>query len=288
MSSSTALLPKDRKNQDHPVFLRVCHSPWAGIGQKSLVGLRFLIALYLLISFSLIIYFEIDRNEHGWLTIFEFSNITFFIQVIYHWIVFIWTFMHLHYPHHGNRSESTSTLVQRFFSPPRQSTNNRECFSIFYYAASSLPHVATLIHWIVLIPNKKTTIPADQIFGHGWFQVFFVFNKFCINSIIALVEIFFFSSIKRPETIWTHIFGITFLSLLYVAWAYLGDYFTGKFAYYFLDNTRVGWDNAAASIIAFVVSGDVLFVVVFALTGIREILTKNSENKSRGYTTLPQ
>lgn len=42
-------------------------------------------------------------------------------------------------------------------------------------------------------------LPADQIFNHGWFRVFYVFNKFGFNSFIALVETLFFSSVRRPN-----------------------------------------------------------------------------------------
>jgi hypothetical protein len=40
-------------------------------------------------------------------------------------------------------------------------------------------------------------VPGGEIFGHGWYKEFFVFNKFAVSSIIALIEVFFFSSIRR-------------------------------------------------------------------------------------------
>jgi hypothetical protein len=99
MASSTALLPKDRKKDDHvghplhhqsinsdncqPIFLRVCHSPWISIGQKALVGIRSLTASYLFLSFLAIIKYELERNKTGLVTIFKFSNIAYFIQLLY-------------------------------------------------------------------------------------------------------------------------------------------------------------------------------------------------------------
>jgi hypothetical protein len=99
MASSTALLPKDRKKDDHvglplhhqsinsdssqPIFLRVCHSPWISIGQKALVGLRSLTASYLFVSFLAIINYDLERNKTGLFTIFKFSNIAYFIQLLY-------------------------------------------------------------------------------------------------------------------------------------------------------------------------------------------------------------
>ena len=194
--------------------------------------------------------------------------------------------MHLHYPHHGSQTQNSSTRMQKFFSPPRQSqsSNNRAWFSIFYYAVNSLPHVATGIYWFILVPkghstipgiftyrnsedNHWLTIPGNQTFGHGWLREFYVTSKFGVNSFVALIEIIFFSSIKRADAsrpfhdsantanfsqaVWAHIFGTTFLSLAYVGWAYVGYAATDKFGYYFFDHNKVGWDDATAAIMAF-------------------------------------
>ncbi|CAG8980714.1 hypothetical protein HYALB_00012120 [Hymenoscyphus albidus] len=293
MSSSTALLPKDRKNNDHPIFLRVCHSPWVSIDQKSLLALRFVTAVYLSFSFVMVQDFEHNQQKRGWLSVFDFGNIAYFLQVLYHWMAFSWTFMHLHYPHHGSQERSASTLMQKFFSPPRQRNNstcgnNRVWFSVFYYAVHSFPHVVTLIQWSVLYPRNHTQVPADEVFGHGWLVKFFVFNKFAVNSAIALIEVFFFSSIKRADSVWAHIFGITFLSSAYVGWSYTGYAATGKFAYYFFDHNKVGWDDASAAVMAFIASANSAFVFVYGLTSFREKLTTQSEQKSYGYTSLPQ
>jgi hypothetical protein len=59
------------------------------IGQKALVGLRGVTAAYLITSFFMIIDYEIERNKHGWLTAFEFSNIAYFLQVLYQCIAFV-------------------------------------------------------------------------------------------------------------------------------------------------------------------------------------------------------
>jgi hypothetical protein len=72
-----------------PIFLRICHSPWMSIGQKVLVALRGITFAYLVMSFFMIFDYEIDRNEHGWLTVFEFSNIAYFLQLLYQGIAFV-------------------------------------------------------------------------------------------------------------------------------------------------------------------------------------------------------
>lgn len=101
MSSSTALLPKPPKRDDHvcfasasspshrshlqPIFLRVCHSPWILIGQNSLVGLRTLTAAYLAVSFGMIMNYDVNRNNKGWSSIFELPNIAYAGLGLYQW-----------------------------------------------------------------------------------------------------------------------------------------------------------------------------------------------------------
>ncbi|KAG9232222.1 hypothetical protein BJ875DRAFT_515129 [Amylocarpus encephaloides] len=282
MSSSTALLsllPKDPKKLDHPIFLRICYSPWATIDQETLLALRLITSAYLTFSFVLHMSYEMNHNKHGWLTVYEFANISYFLQAMYSWIAFTWTFMHLHYPHHGSQTQNSSTRMQKFFSPPRQSkSSNKVWFSIFYYAVNSLPHVATGIYWFILVPKGQSTIPGDQTFGHGWLREFYVTSKFGVNSIVALMEI----------AVWAHIFGTTFLSLAYVGWAYVGYSATGKFGYYFFDHNKVGWDDATAAIMVFCAACNTAFVFVNGLTASREQLTKKCEQKSYDYISLPQ
>jgi len=127
-----------------------------------LVALRGLIAAYLLASFISIIHYDLKYLHRGRLVLFEFSNIVYFLQLVYAVIAFTWTYMHLNYPHHASQNQSPSTRTQKFFSPPRQhpSTNNRTFFSIFYTAAVTFPLVVTFIYWAVLIPKHEAAIPG--------------------------------------------------------------------------------------------------------------------------------
>ena len=59
------------------------------IGQKVLVALRGVTFAYLVISFFMILDYEIERNDHGWLTVFEFSNVAYFLQLLYQGIAFV-------------------------------------------------------------------------------------------------------------------------------------------------------------------------------------------------------
>ncbi|KAH8766503.1 hypothetical protein F5882DRAFT_12103 [Hyaloscypha sp. PMI_1271] len=290
MSSSTALLPKDRKKDDHPIFLRVCHSPWISIGQKALVGLRSLTAAYLLVSFLALMKYELERNKTGLVTIFKFSNIACFIQLLYHAIAATYTVMHLYYPHHGSQPRTWKTRVQRFLSPPRQhsSTQNRTWFSIFYSAANTFPLVSAAMHWFVLVPTKHATIPGDHTFGHGWYTTFFVLDKYAICAAIAFFEVFFLSSIKRQEPLGCHLAGLMFLAFLYIGWTYIGYVVADKYVWWFLDHKQVKWEYVVASWVGFAALTDICFFIIYGVAGLRELCTKKGEHKSRGYQQLPQ
>ncbi|KAH6718614.1 hypothetical protein DL95DRAFT_461681 [Leptodontidium sp. 2 PMI_412] len=288
MSSSTALLPKNKKD-DHPIFLRVCHSPWTSIGQKALVGLRGLTAVYLLASFAMIIDYEIKHTDDGKLALFKFSNIEYGIQVLYHWMAFTWTFMHLHYPHHSTSTPSNATRIQKMLSPPRQNptTKNRTWFSIFYTVAQTWPHVSAFIHWAILVPKGRASIPVDQTFGHGQFTTFYVITKYGVSSIVALIEVIFYSSIKCQFPIPAHVIGLSILTLAYIGWAYVGYIVTDKWALYFLNHQEMKWEHVIGSWVGFVVLTNIFFVFVYGITAIRERLTRKGEHKNSGYQQLP-
>jgi hypothetical protein len=126
--------------------------------------------------------------------------------------------MHLYYPHHDNNS----TWCERFFSPPRSNcnTNNKYFFSVFYFVIVTFPHIVTLIYWAILVPKQKTELsgepgmsnptlrliyiifnlsPGNVILDNGWFCKYYIATKYGINSLIAFFELFYLSSIKRPD-----------------------------------------------------------------------------------------
>lgn len=90
MSSSTALLPKPKKD-DHPIFLRVCHSPWLGITQKGLLYARGVTFLYLVGSFATVLFYDFKYTDKEWLVAFELSKLSYVLQIIYSGIVTVRT-----------------------------------------------------------------------------------------------------------------------------------------------------------------------------------------------------
>ncbi|KAG0649618.1 hypothetical protein D0Z07_4049 [Hyphodiscus hymeniophilus] len=292
MSSSTALLPDQKRGDQHPIFLRVCHSPWLFIGQKMLVMIRGVTTTYLLVSFLMVLQYDLRINQHGWLTAFELPNVVYMLQIIYNMLAFIWTTMHLYYPHSSTQTQTNSTRLQKMFSPPRQNptTKNRTFFSIFYTAAVTYPHVVNFIYWAVLTPMHKTTIPVDKAFSSGSYTRFFILNKYAIGSATALMEVLVNSSIRRPEPVGAHMVGLSTFSLAYVGWTFLGYVVTDKYHYFFFNHKIVGWEHFGLNVVGFIAITNIFFIMVYGVTGIREALTKRGEARKSGggYTRLPQ
>lgn len=91
MSESTPLLPRPNKvAEDAPIFARVCHSPWATIGQQSLMVYRGFIAFYMIVIFSMSLDHSINHTENGG-KVFPFvaSNVSWVMQTIYYIITFV-------------------------------------------------------------------------------------------------------------------------------------------------------------------------------------------------------
>ena len=94
ISTSTAetapLLPRaSRLPCDHPIFLRVCHSPWHFISQRALLIFRMLLAFYFSVTLGLSIFFEVFRTKRGKFFTFAAKNISLLIQLIYYWITVV-------------------------------------------------------------------------------------------------------------------------------------------------------------------------------------------------------
>ncbi|KAM0321570.1 hypothetical protein ACHAQA_010060 [Verticillium albo-atrum] len=184
-------------------------------------------------------------------------------------------------------------------------------FTLFYFLTSVFAIVNTILYFLVTLPHEGSgdggsppdpepsgwgisgspmelrdigvaTSPLDpydvagktpftDIFGEGWFKAFAILNLFVISTLIVLVEIFFLNSVKRPFAIGAHIFGLLFLSGLYVAWAAVGKSVTGTGPFW-LDGDEAGSREAVvANTIGFVV----LSPIIYGFIAIRETIVKS-------------
>ena len=84
---STPLLPRNNKPiHDHPIFFRVCHSPWSFLGQKSLLLCRTFLAVYTALIVILYIHYAASHSHNGRLFIFFAGPISYIIQTVYYLI----------------------------------------------------------------------------------------------------------------------------------------------------------------------------------------------------------
>jgi len=167
---------------------------------------------------------------------------------------------------------------------------NRVFFSIFYTAAVVFPHVVSLTYWLILVPHDHEDVGGsiEHLFGNGWFKPYCIINLFAVNSLIATIEVVFLSSIRRQTPIWAHLSGLTTLTLVYIGWAHIGKLLTGHYAYYFLDDKETDWEYKVAAITALSALPNIFFAFVYGLTGLRQVLTKALEDRTQGYSRIPQ
>lgn len=86
MSENTPLLGNNSGNRphEHPIFLRVCHSPWTFIGQKALLIYRGLIFSYLTTVWIATLRRDIEQENDSKLFAFYISHIGMTIQLVYY------------------------------------------------------------------------------------------------------------------------------------------------------------------------------------------------------------
>jgi hypothetical protein len=100
-----------------------------------------------------------------------------------------------------------------------------------------------------------------------------------------------------------HVAGLSFLSLCYFGWVWIGRLITGDFVYYFFDHNQVGWKYVVVAVGAMIGLVNTcessllitltpltfaVFAFVYGLSGLREMLTRNSEDSNAAYQRLPQ
>ncbi|KAJ2972178.1 hypothetical protein NQ176_g7304 [Zarea fungicola] len=158
-------------------------------------------------------------------------------------------------------------------------------FTMFYTTTSCFAFMNAISYWLVTLPhNPKATNeggPFTDLFGVGWFKNFALFNLYGAPAIVMIIETLFFNSIKRPQALGSHIFGVSSLSGLYLGWAALGGYVTGCFPFYWLNPLYVGSLEAVfAYCMGFVCLALLSFVLKQGFIGLREGLT-NAPSRMR-------
>ncbi|KAK0715068.1 hypothetical protein B0H67DRAFT_233442 [Lasiosphaeris hirsuta] len=302
-TESSPLLPIGSAHvQDHPIFLRVCHSPWSGISQTGLVYLRATILAYLTaLGIMLLRYkaeYQINIFDEGeeaggeftyWQIIFQFSTLAFFFLWLYHLVAFSWSFTHLFYPDVDDNDTRWESRVLRRMSPPVQTIHSRKrfYFSLFYTVVHVVVFMNVIIYWTVLVPNGYGRFPEgeaeedssmDEFFGSGWFQPFCHINLWVVTALIAFIEILGLNSIRRQVPVASHVFSIMFILAGYLGWAAFGKILTGEYPYFWMDPEKMEYTEIVVGYSAsFVILGAIVFAFIYGLIGMRENATRRDE-----------
>ncbi|KAK3989346.1 hypothetical protein QBC44DRAFT_350600 [Cladorrhinum sp. PSN332] len=292
--------------QDHPIFLRACHSPWPWLSQSALVYIRGLIFTYLSgLAVMLLIYkikYEYGEEEEktAWCTLFEFSTLAYVSLWLYHFLVFSWSFTHLFYPDIEEQDQRWESTVIKKLSPPVQTSQSRKrfYFSIFFTIVHVIVIMNCVIYWSVLVPQGYGKFPgggdegaesvsissAETFFGDYWFQPYCLINLYCVTGLIALFEVFVLNSIKRQIPVGSHTFFVAFFLSAYLGWAAFGKLFTGEYPFFWMDRDEMEKTEYIASYVSgFVSLGLTVFAFIYGLIGMRENLCDKS-----GQGQLPQ
>ncbi|KAK3389189.1 hypothetical protein B0H63DRAFT_463150 [Podospora didyma] len=284
--------------QDHPIFLRVCHSPWSWLSQGTLVYLRAGIVAYLTAVGGMLIDYKInhrgDDAHTSWRILFQFSSLAFVLLWLYHFIAFCWGFTHLYYPDVEEDDQSWESRVLLKMSPPVQTARSRKrfYFSLFYTIVHVVVFMNALIFWTVLVPQDHGHLPkgheaesysdVGDFFSDGWFEPFCVLNLWVFTTFLASAEILVLNSVKRQVPVPSHVFAIIFFLSCYIGWAAFGKIVTDHYPFFWMDPEAMGKKEIVAAYASgFVGLGPTVFAFMYGLIGMRENLTKKDDSSSQ-------
>ncbi|OBT50640.1 hypothetical protein VE04_08380, partial [Pseudogymnoascus sp. 24MN13] len=255
----------------HSIFFRAFHSPWSGIGRRLALAIRGFISLYMTVTFIMVVAWQARTEASVSMVLFKFETISFFWQVAYSWITFTWALVHL-VPlcQSGTDDHGFMDSLKIAFRYPL-TDQWRQLFSIIYTRAVSLPNVVALVYWTIVVPHD--VVDVGDLFNNGDLQSFCVLNLYFISLVVALIEIFFLSSIKPPGPFFVHILWFSAIGVAYYVWAFLGHIVTGNYVYFFLDPEQIGEENVAVGLIAFVALLNIFYGVAYGMSGARDAIT---------------
>ncbi|KAL9127767.1 MAG: hypothetical protein Q9217_003425 [Psora testacea] len=282
MAETAPLLPQaNRPPHDHPIFLRVCHSAWPFLGQAKLLTTRSMIAAYLTVVLALSLYWEV-KYATGKQWVFEASNISLMVQVIYYWITAIWTMQHLMVPHCRIAQDESAkggivvTLKSAFAILVNKDIKSKthQFFSAFYTAAVTFPFVITILYWLKLYSH----IPeADESARVRSLRLFVLSSVNGINSVIALIEIMILSSVRKQRPLWVHVSSMVTVVILYVLWTIIGRYATKQWVYKYFAPDYEGWGALFSVYITLIALVLFAFFSQRGLHTLREMVTWKAE-----------
>ncbi|KFY25000.1 hypothetical protein V493_04900 [Pseudogymnoascus sp. VKM F-4281 (FW-2241)] len=133
----------------------------------------------------------------------------------------------------------------------------------FQQTTVSLPDVAALVYWTIVVPHD---VVDGYLFNNGDLQSFCILNLYFISLVVALIEVFFLSSINTPGPFFVHVLWLSAIGVGYYFWAFFGHILMGNYIYFFLDPEKVGEENVVIGLIAFVSLLNIFYGVAYGMS----------------------
>lgn len=259
------------------------YSNWRVVFDFSIVTYSLLLIYHLVVlgwTYTHLYHPHIDDSNRGWeYWLLRLSSLPYdmsslrkqFYFTMFYTVTTVFTFMNtclywfVQLPHDDNGNAE----------PPKPQPSGGSHASSMY--EQSLGFEMTRLEDI----NKgKPHGPFTEIFGEGWFKAFVIINLFLVSTVIALFEIFWLNSIKRPLAVGAHTLGVIFFAGLYLGWAAIGKIETGADAFYWLDQKVIGSREAVvAASIGFVILAPILYALMYGLIGMRESISRAAHSR---------
>lgn len=256
MGETTPLLLRTNgPSYDLTTPLRACYSPAALLRQRMLLAVRATIAVYLFIAFSLDMLHGITYTQRGKQFVFEASNVSLIIQVVYYWVTTFWALQSCRepscrFPHEKQGDCDFVAESQVALSAPTSDEFNfrrNSVFSSLHTASVTFPFVTSIFYWLVLHPS-------ESIFDHARkgdnFENFVLISTTVLNSVIAFVDVMVLSSVRKQKDLATQAAGVIAMYFLYGMWTVIGRFITGEYVSKYFDPDSAGWIGIATTDIA--------------------------------------
>ncbi|KAK1964445.1 hypothetical protein LY78DRAFT_704380 [Colletotrichum sublineola] len=143
--------------QDHPAFLRACHSPWRCFPQSLLCWVRGGVVVYLTGVGAMVLDYKLRQESpySNWRVVFDFSVVTFSLLLAYHALVLGWTYTHLYHPQIEETRTGWEYWALRALSLPHDmaSLRNQFYFTLFYTVTTVFTFMNTVVYWFVTLAH---------------------------------------------------------------------------------------------------------------------------------------
>ncbi|KAK1981765.1 hypothetical protein LZ30DRAFT_749833 [Colletotrichum cereale] len=143
--------------QDHPAFLRACHSPWRCFPQSLLCWVRGGVVAYLTAVGAMVLDYKLRQESpySNWRVVFDFSVVTFSLLLAYHVLVLGWTYTHLYHPHIEETRTGWEYWALRALSLPHNMASLRHqfYFTLFYTVTTVFTFLNTVVYWFVTLAH---------------------------------------------------------------------------------------------------------------------------------------